>query len=113
MPNDLKNQISLKSSFKNILKSVENKNIVDQMMILDTIFFLPSDMLCKLDRASMHHSLEVRCPFLDHEIYEYAVNMPLELKIDTNYNNKSILRNLLKSIYLIMISNIKRDLVFR
>ena len=96
LPNDLKNQISLKSSFKNILKSVENKNIVDQMMILDTIFFLPSDMLCKLDRASMHHSLEVRCPFLDHEIYEYAVNMPLELKIDTNYNNKSILRNLLK-----------------
>ena len=42
---------------------------------------LPSDMLHKVDLASMYHSLEVRVPFLDHEVVEFAESCPSQFKI--------------------------------
>jgi asparagine synthase (glutamine-hydrolysing) len=48
---------------------------------MDAQLALPDDMLHYFDRASMAHSLEVRVPFLDHELVEYCARIPPSLKV--------------------------------
>jgi asparagine synthase (glutamine-hydrolysing) len=61
----------------------------------DQKFYLPDDILTKCDRMSMAHSLEVRPPFLDHRIVEFAASLPVRLKIHGN-TLKYVLRELMK-----------------
>lgn len=49
--------------------------------LADVNVLLPDQMLVKVDRASMHHSLEVRVPLLDHRVVEFAASLPLHLKM--------------------------------
>ena len=56
------------------LETEENSFI--EMMAADSLIYLPQDILCKLDRASMAHSLEARAPFLDTKIIELAFSLP-------------------------------------
>ena len=64
-----------------------------RMMKADFEAYLPGAILTKVDRMSMYHALEVRCPFLDHRIVELAFRMPLKYKIN-KLTSKYILRRL-------------------
>lgn len=57
----------------------------------DIHFYMTDDVLVKVDRMSMAHSLEVRCPLLDHRIIEFAASLPTSLKIDKR-RGKLVLR---------------------
>ncbi len=61
----------------------------------DQRYFLPDDILNKADRMSMAHSLEVRPPFLDHRIVEFAASLPSSLKIRGS-RQKVILKELMR-----------------
>lgn len=64
-------------------------------MLFDQLFYLPDDNLCKVDRASMGHSLEVRVPLLDNEILALSHLVPIELKLRDG-QTKWVLRQLLE-----------------
>lgn len=49
-------------------------------MLLDEETYLPGDILCKVDRASMKYSVEARCPILDVNVMEYSYRLPQEYK---------------------------------
>ena len=69
-------------------------SVEEQLMLWDLIFYLPNDILTKVDRASMAFSLETRAPFLDHKLIEYSLNLNKSLKI-RNGSNKWILKEIL------------------
>jgi asparagine synthase (glutamine-hydrolysing) len=73
----------------------ETVGYLNRFLWLDQLCYLPDDILNKCDRMSMAHSLEVRPPFLDHRIIEFAATLPENFKIRGN-SLKFILRDLMK-----------------
>jgi asparagine synthase (glutamine-hydrolysing) len=67
------------------------------MQFLDMNFYMAEDILTKVDRASMAVSLEVRAPFLDPRVAEFAASLPLEYKLKGN-KGKYILKKAVKDL---------------
>ena len=65
-----------------------------RVMYCDAVSYLPDDILCKVDRASMAVSLETRVPFLDHRVAELAARIPLGFKLRDG-KGKHVIRELL------------------
>ncbi len=56
----------------------------EKQSLWDFNYYLPDDLLVKVDRASMHYALEIRVPLLDYRIIEFAFNLSSDLKIREN-----------------------------
>lgn len=78
----------------NHFSGLENLDNLTQMQIVDFKTYLPDNILVKGDRASMASSLELREPFLDHEILKFAGSLPLDFKIRKG-QSKYILKKIL------------------
>jgi asparagine synthase (glutamine-hydrolysing) len=68
---------------------------VNRYLLIDQSYYLPDDILYKVDRMSMAHSLEVRPPFLDHRIVEFAASLPANFKI-RGFTQKYLLKELMR-----------------
>jgi asparagine synthase (glutamine-hydrolysing) len=53
---------------------------IDKLMYIDARLWLPDDLLTKVDRATMAHSLEARVPYLDHRFFEFCARLDPSLK---------------------------------
>ena len=71
------------SQFYEELESENRGSLQDmeKMQSVDLNYWLPGDILQKADKMSMAHSLEVRVPFLDKEVFDFAAKLPKEAKI--------------------------------
>jgi len=67
--------------FREHEKNFDGKDALSLIQYLDIKTYLVGDILTKVDRASMAHSLEVRVPFLDHKFVEWTAKVPTELKL--------------------------------
>jgi len=70
---------------------------LDWMMRHDQHFYLPDCLMVKSDVASMANGLEVRCPFLDHRLAEFAATIPSAMKRDSD-GGKRILKRAVKDL---------------
>jgi asparagine synthase (glutamine-hydrolysing) len=72
---------SPRDGFRKRFEAVRHLGPLEQMQAVDFQTYLPGDILVKADRASMAFSLELRSPWLDHELAELALTLPTELKL--------------------------------
>ena len=69
----------------------------DRMLYLDTVMYLPDDILTKVDRMSMAHGLEARTPMLDYRLVEFAATLPFELKLSGGVS-KQVLKHAMRGL---------------
>jgi asparagine synthase (glutamine-hydrolysing) len=67
-------------------------DLVKRLMYLDTMTYLPLDILTKVDRMTMAHSLEARPPLLDHTLVERVFTLPSTLKLAPDGTQKSVFK---------------------
>jgi asparagine synthase (glutamine-hydrolysing) len=87
----------LPRSFQGLLREMDqlpaSRDLLAPMLWFDQKYYLADDILVKSDRMSMAHAVEVRPPFLDHRIVEFAATLPPQLKI-RGARQKLVLREL-------------------
>lgn len=76
--------------------AAKNYSLIDKMLYIDTKTWLPDDLLIKADKMTMANSVELRVPFLDHVLLEFAASLPDYQKVNrftTKYIAKEALRS--------------------
>ena len=86
-------QFSTYNSIGRGLKTINHRDPLRPYTSFDLHYYLPDDINVKVDRMSMAHSLELRAPFLDYRIAEFAYHLPANWKIDQKIT-KIMLKNL-------------------
>ena len=81
--------------FKKNYDKVDGMDKLDQHLYVDAMTWLTDDILVKLDRSSMHSSIEARTPYLDIDLVNYVASIPSSLKLKGN-SGKFILKKALK-----------------
>ena len=84
--------------YSDYFKTHNNLTHLQKILFLDFKHYLPDSLLMKTDFMSMAHALEVRVPFLDHELVEFVASIPSNMKI----NNKTT-KYIIKKVYSKMI----------
>lgn len=83
---------------RNILAVLGSTDKLTRLQYVDAKLYLPEDILMKVDRMSMAHSLETRAPLLDYRLVEFAARLPVHLKMRdgvTKYLLKKLLQKYL------------------
>ena len=80
-----------------LLNGLDENSGINGILLKDIEMVLEGDMLVKADRMSMRHGLEVRNPFLDHRLIEWALSLP-ENKIINGQQGKLILRQTFRNL---------------
>ncbi|MFI5071714.1 MAG: asparagine synthase (glutamine-hydrolyzing) [Terriglobales bacterium] len=81
---------------KKYLQNSEDRDLVNRMLYVDTKTWLVDDLLLKADKMTMANSLELRVPFLDHKILEFAASLPGKYKVH-GFTTKYILKRVLSN----------------
>jgi asparagine synthase (glutamine-hydrolysing) len=82
------NKNDIDSRKEAVLKYVEGKNSINDVLMADTQMVLTNDMLTKVDLMSMANSLEVRVPILDYTVVDFAFTIPTKFKIADGHTKK-------------------------
>lgn len=88
-------------------EKVKDKDDVTKMQYIDFNFWLIGDILLKADKMSMANSLEVRVPFLDRPLIDYASKLPTKYKVD-KYKTKKLFREIAAETLESKVSNKKK-----
>jgi len=83
--------------YQEAFKQLEGQTPLSKLLYTDTKIYLPNDMLVKVDRMSMAHGLEVRVPFLDHNLVELVAKVPDRYKLRYYFIKKYLLKKLVCS----------------
>ena len=82
--------------YKAWFRRTNARDPLNQMLYVDTMLYLPADMLVKIDRMTMAHGLEAREPYLDYRVAELCARMPVSLKLHRLRHKKHILKRVLR-----------------
>jgi asparagine synthase (glutamine-hydrolysing) len=91
-----RNGTCIQKLFDSDLPAADENGSLNRYLAFDQRYYLADDILQKVDRMSMAHSLEVRPPFLDHRIVEFAARLPQHMKIDGRHH-KVVLKKLMQN----------------
>lgn len=72
-------------------------NSLDRALYCDMKTYLPEDILAVTDRLSMHHSLEVRVPFIDHKLLEFCATIPVDIRMK-GFQKKYLLKKAVRPL---------------
>lgn len=76
LADSLKNSESIEDILEPVYKKVKDCDEVTKKMFIDFHFWLPEDILLKADKMSMAHSIELRTPLMDIDVFQYAKTIP-------------------------------------
>lgn len=88
---DYKKGPTVRSITQKVYDEVADKDDLTKMQYLDLHLWLPGDILLKADKMSMAHSIELRVPFLDRKVMEFASKLPSNQRVNRE-NTKIALR---------------------
>ena len=82
---------SYKKRKEHFLHTIQKTGDINDVLLTDMNLVLQNDMLKKVDCMSMANSLEVRTPFLDHDVVDYAFSLPVDFKINRRMRKKILI----------------------